>query len=1592
MTECDGHIRRLGGWSLLEVLAQSEEHSPLDQTAYAQPALFAVQVGLAALWKSWGIAPDGVVGHSIGELAALHVAGALSLPDAIRIVVHRGRIMQEATGLGRMASIGMTEAEAINLIKPYGKRLSLGAINAPQSVVLSGEEDALNDALAALARRGISHRMLPVQYAFHSAQMTPFGERLSRQIAGIHPAAPTVPVYSTVTGAKATDLRFDEEYFGRNLREPVRLASAIAAMAVDGYAVFVEIGPHPVLQANIEACLTAAGQSASVTSSLRRGKPERDTMLQACAALYAAGCSPKWDVVQPMSGTLAQVPPYPWQRKRFWVRQRPNSEAHPGRDTGHPLLGHQLPVAGDRVRIWQGDSQTARAWLVDHRIYRRLVLPAAAVVECFIAAASASGSTPVEITDFTMHRPMFVPESQDGAARWQILSTATAAGQRALEFFEDAAGSWRLVASGTATESDRTPATANAVFNGGLLFPLAAGDIYKRFTDLGVEFGPAFRALHDVRRGTGFATASIAPVEGCLEPRFAAMHPGLLDGAFQLCSIAVAGPGSEVPSRVILPLGVDRISWLRPSTSQLHVTARRRDAANEGTLCVDVELTSPDGDVVARLDGVRFAEASPGAFDASDESLYQVVWHRNESLSSHARQQPLARGTWLILADRAGTADAVARHIAEAGSRVVRVVAGERYQQISPDQFVVNPRNASDFTRLLTEAGAGNSTLQGVLHLWSLDLAPFEVADPLEAEHSDLLGCGSALHLIQALVGASRVAGPVWLVSRGAHAVSGVERSDGLRPAAASLWGLLNVAAVEHPELRVRTLDLDPAADAADVDLLMRALRNDGAARVSALRDGRQWLPQLAPMRVPPAASHDGPRQLRVVQQGTLDGIALRTVSSRAVGAREVRVRVLAVGVNFRDVLVALDMYSGEPPPLGAECAGIVTEVGRDVRGFRVGDRVFGLAFGSMATEAVVPEAFLAPVPTGMSVEIASGLPVAFLTAHYGLHQLARVQPGERVLIHAAAGGVGMAALQIALRAGAEVFATAGSPAKREWLGAHGVTHVMDSRSLAFEHEIAAMTSGVGVDVVVNSLAGDSIAASLRSLGRGGRFLELGKRDVLTREQASALRPDVQYHVYDLGSEAQANPAIVRPMLDGIVAAIAANELTPLPVTVFALDDAQRAFRFMAQARHRGKIVLRAAASGEQLPIDAQASYWVTGGFGALGIETARWLVREGARHLVLSGRRPPTAGARSRIAALEREGVIVHCVQADIADRKQAQQVLDEISAKLPALRGVIHAAGSLRDAVLINQRWDDCREVIAGKAHGARVLHSLTRHLPLDFFVLYSAAGAMLGAAGQGVYPAANMELNALAQARRAQGLPALSVAWGAWTGEGMASSSGASDAWEARGLRRITPETGFAALKQLLRANVACGIVLPIDWSRFLARLPEGFGREFFAAVAPSDAERVAPSPAQRQGPTIEDQLRTAPASQRRQLMIAHLKDRTLHVLGLEPGTPLPERAALKDAGLDSLMAVELRNTLVRSMGNALPATLLFDYPTLDKLATYLLRMLSLDETGIGKSPVEMPALVEVDDVAGLTDEEAEAQLLAELERGARGSTHG
>ncbi|MGB0128391.1 MAG: type I polyketide synthase, partial [Rhodocyclaceae bacterium] len=498
LADVDAQLRRHVTWSLLAELAAAPEQSRLDDTEVAQPAIFGVQVALAALWAHWGIRPDGVVGHSVGEIAALHVAGSLALDEAVRIVVQRARFMQRATGQGAMAAVGLSEAAAREAIAGYGERLSVAAINGPGGVVLSGESGALAEVLAALERQGVSQRALPVNYAFHSAQMLAHAEALVAALGNVAAGSPSLPVYSTVTGRVLDDAPVDAAYFGRNVRQAVRFADAITAMLDDGFTAFVEIAAHPVLAASVAECAEARHEDVLTAASLRRGRPEREAMLNALAALYAVGRTPDWPALQGAAAEVHDLPAYPWQRERYWLRPSAPQAGAPTATVSGPtgLLARQLPIAGVTVfeTAWPDE---APAWLADHRVAGRLLMPGMAMLEALRQAAVEALAAPqVVLEDFVVLQPLVLAEGEGERSAWQVVVSEPEVGRAAATLFGNdpaAPGRWRKVASALVrlvTPADAVAASFPAIADGA-----ATNGLYDAFAAIGVDFGPAFHTV-----------------------------------------------------------------------------------------------------------------------------------------------------------------------------------------------------------------------------------------------------------------------------------------------------------------------------------------------------------------------------------------------------------------------------------------------------------------------------------------------------------------------------------------------------------------------------------------------------------------------------------------------------------------------------------------------------------------------------------------------------------------------------------------------------------------------------------------------------------------------------------------------------------------------------------------------------------------------------------------------------------------------------------------------------------------------------------------------------------------------------------------
>lgn len=1574
--ECDRAIREEAGWSLLAELEADPAGSRLDQVDVIQPALFALQVGLAALWRSWGVEPDAVIGQSMGEVAASCVAGALSLEDATRVICRRSQLVKSASGQGGMAVVELSLEAAQRELAGREAWVSVAVSNGPESTVLSGDPAVLGEILAGLEARSVFCRWVKVDYASHSPQMDPLRADLLRLLDGVAPRPASVPVYSTVTGEISDGGGFDAAYWVSNLREPVLFAGSLRKMLADGFDAFVEVSPHPIVVSSVQQCLHHWGLQAAMLPSARR-EEEAAVLLGSLGALYAAGYPVTWDRLHP-SGLCSPLPRYSWQRERFWLeRQVPvdTSVAWRGARSrtggGHPLLGHRLDSAAHAsTHFWEADLDLeALPYLGDHRVQGTVVLPAAAHLEMALsAAAEVLGGAPVALGPVAFENAFFLA----GPRRVQLVLTPVGPGATSFQLFSaegPGGGSWTLHSSGTLRADDPLAETGSgdplAAVRERCPEEIGAVELYAALGARGLEYGPAFQGIERLWRGDGEGLARV-----CLAPELAPgaaaspIHPALLDACFQAVVALLLDRDGEPGDGVYLPVALRSLRLLgRPQPQGwCHVNVRPGPSAGsfEGGLVLFDEEERP----VIEARGLLIRQVAAGS--AKDEIaswLYEVVWE--EAGPPPPAAEP---GGWLVLTGESGLGEALAAGLAARGGSCLVVRQGEE-ARFAAGGCQVRPGHAGDLERLVAWAGeALPKPWRGVAHAWSLD-EPAEGSSsalPEAAERS----CWSATQLVQALAGTA--ARPrLLLATRGAQAVG----EGGVAVAQAALWGLGRVIAYEHPELRCRLVDLPPDADASTA-LLAELLSDDDESQVAYRGGGRRlarWVrsrPQETGEAGEPeragAAFGERPYRVEAAEPGLLDRVVLSAEEGVEPGPEEIVVRVHAAGLNFIDVMRASGIYPGQPGgpvPLGVECAGEVVAVGSGVDRFAPGDRVMAVvppAVGSLRSYALLSESWAVRIPAGLDYAAAATVPMAFLTAYYSMVHLGRLAPGERVLIHSATGGVGLAALQIARQAGAEVFATAGSEEKRALLREMGLVHVMDSRSLSFADEVPAATGGEGVDMVVNSLAGEAVARGLSALRPYGRFLELGKRDIYANAQLGLLpfQRCLSYFAVDVGRLSEERKPLVRTLMEAVAGHLERGDYAPLPAEVFPVSQVEGALRRMAQARHVGKLVLsfeetrvEVEVQGRRgIPVRADGTYLITGGLGGLGLEVAGWLAGRGARHLALLGRSAPPAAAREVIGCLEREGVRVLILQADVAREDELRTALARLADAMPPLAGVVHAAGILDDKTVAQLDRERLRAVLAPKVRGGWNLHRLTREAPLDFFVLFSSLASVLGSPGQGNYSAANSFLDALAHDRRRHGLPALAINWGAWSDVGLAARPDRGGRLAQRGLASLRPDQGIAALARLFERDDTQIAVTPFDLARWRQFYPAVAGLPLFSGLA-AEEERPAPAPALTGREAI---LQAAPAERRDRVEI-YLRDLIARVLGLSPAK-LDLHFPINRMGIDSLMAVEVRNRVDADLGVPVPVVSLLQGPTVVELADQLLDRLAPASPPAGAGEME------------------------------------
>ncbi|HQR84093.1 MAG TPA: type I polyketide synthase [Polynucleobacter sp.] len=1578
---CESILKKYGDTDLTTLLFKSDSEI-LNQSLYTQPSLFCLEYSLAKFWQALGVQPSLLIGHSLGEYVAACLAGVFSLEDAIAIIHKRASLMQALPRNGAMAAVSASAEILTPYLKEFSETISIAAINSDSICVLSGNETNLNRLLEKLKAEKIGSKMLQVSHAFHSQLMEPMMAEFERSLTPISFGRAQIPIISNLTGMLADDSISTPAYWLRHVREAVQFSKSIDTLKDSGIDICIEVGPNPVLSAMASEKLSQQ----ILIPSLKQNQASDWQFLQSLGKLNALGLEINWESIYPRASlTHVSLPNYPFQRERYWIERSFGSTPKKVSQNTHPLVGALLTLPGTSTNQLRYENylDCNKPYLQEHRVFSQAILPATAFIEMAIAAfLETDSSLPIGISEFEIDQALFI--SQSNEMHTQIVLELE---QHETEFCiysnnpisVNAQGKWVLNSHGKIKRLDKssTPQPINIKhLKDSFKESVSISEFYESCNLRRIEYGESYQLIRELwhNEKQAFAKIDLANNADTHSQRYYA-YPTIFDACLQTLWAVLPQGGKD---EIWLPIGLEHLKLYQSFGNNIFCHVQLKTAPTEQMQLADIQVLSSDGKILCAIENIKAKKATPLQLQSlsmpakeADSLLYDIEWQssplRNRDISD---SQLMQKGSWLAFADETNLASELQAKCKNAGIECILVSKGSSFIEKDAQHFEINPQDPQSFEMLFERLGA--LKIINCIYLWGLDITQ-SPNDQQPLSDQLRLAWEAPLYLTQALEKtASQNECSLTFITRNAFSINRFSKPNiGHSP----LLGLGKSIAAEIQNLNCTVIDLDavtsinnPAAEAAILFSELNQVRTVDTENQVAYRDAQRYVSRLKHanhLTLPASPSY----RLAIPSSGSLADLSWQSCERKAPAANEVEIEVHTTGLNFKDILLALHRVNAVGDGLGVECAGTIARVGPGVTQFSVGDRVLAMVPGSLSRFVCAPVATTAALPPDLEDGAAATIPITFLTSAYALESLAKIGPGDRVLIHAGTGGVGQAAIQIAQRAGAQVFATA-SQGKWQILEDLGVKHIFDSRTTEFESAINQLTDGKGVDIVLNSLAGEFTDASLRLLKPGGRFLEIGITDLRTPDQVEQISPGIKYFPIDLMDLYRDERTLLQTLLQGLLERFAKGELKPLPYQLYPASTVETAFRTMQQAKHTGKVVID--LNQNPVKIEGEASYLILGGLGDLGLALTQWLIDQNAQHIVLVGRTPPSSEKQSYIDTLCNKGADIQYLQANISDAEELKNVFEILSNSKHPLKGIFQCAGVVDDGMLSQQNSHRFKKVLSSKMDSTWLVHHYSKNLPIDFLALFSSATSMLGAPGQANYVVANTFLDELAHYRHAQGLRTFSINWGAWNQIGLAARMNLHDHLAKQGIKPIDPALAFRALGEILQSDSIQVGAMDIDWGTYLSKNNRP---SFFSNLA----EKLGNDQSSSQSiySSLLQELQATPKEDQSPLMQAYVAQNVAAVLGIPKSRKMDRMQGFFDMGMDSLTSVELKNRLSADLKISFPATLAFDHPNISSLADHLLSKLmdSRPSISIDKT-IDNDA--ELKAIAALSEEDAEETL--------------
>ncbi|HBJ35428.1 MAG TPA: hypothetical protein DDZ51_11890 [Planctomycetaceae bacterium] len=1506
VNDADQIFQQISGFSILAEMLRNEDESEIKRTEFAQPANLMIQIGLLAVLNKSGIEPGAVVGHSVGELASAYAAGVLDLKDTLTVCYHRSRLQATCKGTGAMLAVGLSSDQIKPQVERFGNSVSIAAINGPSNVTIAGETNAIMQISAELTAQSIFNKLLEVEVPYHSPMMDPILNELESALANVRTQSPRIPLYSTVTGLRVNHADYGADYWPKNVRQPVDFRGATASILNDGYNVFLEVGPHPVLSTSINDCAKDLGKDCRLLFMLRRNQPEESLLLRSVMSVFASGCDLKWDI-HCNRGKHTTLPNYPWQGEDFWMENDRARQERIG-EVVFPMLGIQEAPG---VPAYRNDfDHEPVLYLRDHVVTGLPILPAAGYVETLLELASIHqpDAAAYIIRDFQIFAPMIITADRGLDCVTTYDPATQSATIRSLENGRLGPGQTHVTARTASLSRFKFSEVNISAMRAGLEKSVSTVDFYRNLDSIGLTYGPAFQTVKEIYTNTQ-ASHVVSRIEvqseGIGPLAQYRLHPTLLDACFQ--SLMVLLGDSNI---TYLPTGFTELCvYAKRSPKRVWCIAERVSQDDRQIIC-NLTLVDDAGSIVASLRSMKLSAASKRQRtdrfgDPVKRQILEYQWQYGETLS-----EPKRLGYWLIVGNEHTMFQQVSDRLESYGAIVSGVATrGDDYRR-DGNQFTLRYSDVTQANQLFTDLGE----LDGVLFLSGLS-ASASSNDP-----TGEIAVGEIATLTRAMLSNPSTRTPrVYVVTQSAFQIPSYEGN--VEPAQTAINGYVRVAFNELEGLRFSTVDVQDRIDDSLVDCLALELLCDSHHDEVALRGGLRLCSELRDStlltsdRVETNKLDDSnPVLIRALRPDVESVGTARIVSAPTQVYAECDIRIRVESTVVPPGLLNPATADAIHQPV-VEFVGTVIAAGSQVLDLEVGMRVIGFGPPEIASHFVGPREsfYLTRIDEAFETPQILGELKVFSRAEQVVSSLA-IAPSQTALIEATPIGIEIAkrlkskgVCVTLLRTDLEDTNEVGDNCSSLYsLCPEGIASAVSDK-----------TKNRGFDYVAVSLAHWQRSFDLTMVRVGGVLIDLEEQAApasLPANVGGLVRTDLQFLLQD------------KSKVEKTLARLIANtsEQFQDSATLLQVGLADLAWQKLPIADTNARIILHFETRGSDLPVvqrdtyslDPTATYLITGGFGGFGRETARWLMAQGARNIVLTGRTGADNDDRkSFVKSLENGGANVLATACDTSDIKRLQEVLAQISSTMPPLRGVFHSGAEIIDQPIQELDLETLGRVMRSKALGAWNLHQATQGLPLEHFVLYSSVANLVGNSRQSAYSAANGFLNGLAHMRNALGQPATSVNWGAIADVGVVAKDEKLEQFlRYTGLRGIESSEALEVMRiALSREVVQFGVTMITswaDWARFETR---GATSPRFAALISADS--------QGQDTSTRDaliaELKTLNPADRVELLTTLIVEIVAAVLKADPAT-IPFDKSINQLGVDSLMATEIQMLLDTKLG--------------------------------------------------------------------------